>query len=417
VNLYGRDVTQRKAAEQRLEQARDELEQRVAERTAELEQRAGQLARLTSELTLVEQRERQRLAQVLHDHLQQVLAAGRFALDMLASRVGAEHKASVVQVHDLVDEAIAASRSLTAELSPPILYEADLPAALEWLGRFMRERYGLTVEVDIAPDPPPLREDMKVLLYQSVRELLFNVMKHAGVETARVALVADEASGLRLTVSDRGVGFDVARAEAGPKGDPPGVGFGLFSIRERLQGLGGSMELEAAPGRGTTVTLIAPCETPEPPAAAVDPAAAKAHTGPLPAAAGKITVLLADDHSVMREGLAQFLAMENDIAVVGQAADGQEAVDLARQLHPNVVLMDFSMPVMDGVTATRLIHDEHPDIRIIGLSMYVEADRADAMTDAGAVAYLTKSGSTDLLLETIRQGSPSKASWEPIEEA
>ncbi|NLF31011.1 MAG: response regulator [Planctomycetes bacterium] len=401
VNIYGRDVTKRKRAEQRLQQARDELEQRVADRTAELERRAGQLARLTSELTLTEQRERQRLAQVLHDHLQQLLAAGRFALDMLASRVGDEHAASVHQVHDLLDEAIEAARSLTAELSPPILYEADLPAALEWLGRFMRQRYRLAVEVEVAGDIPPLREDRKVLLFQAARELLFNVIKHAGVNEARVDLAADEEGRIRLTVSDRGAGFDTEAVDSSPKGGVSAGGFGLFSIRERLQMLGGCMEIAAVPGGGAAVTLLAPCETSEAPAARAIPAG-EAHEIP-PAPAGRITVLLADDHSVMREGLAQFLGMEDDIAVIGQAADGQEAVDLARRLHPDVVLMDFSMPRLDGVAATRLILADHPDIRIIGLSMYVEADRAGAMTDAGAVAYLTKSGSTDLLLDTIRR--------------
>jgi DNA-binding NarL/FixJ family response regulator len=114
-------------------------------------------------------------------------------------------------------------------------------------------------------------------------------------------------------------------------------------------------------------------------------------------------VLLVDDHVVMRQGLSLLLAVESDLEIVGEASTGHEAVEKACQLRPEVVLMDYSMPGMDGVEATRLIHDRMPHIRVIGLSMFDEADRAQAMREAGAVAYVAKSAGPEVLLAAIRQ--------------
>jgi DNA-binding NarL/FixJ family response regulator len=115
-----------------------------------------------------------------------------------------------------------------------------------------------------------------------------------------------------------------------------------------------------------------------------------------------IRILLADDHPVLREGLASLLAREADMEVVGQAGDGQEALALALQLVPDVILMDINMPRMDGIKATRLIYQEHPDIRIIGLSLFEETESARIMRHAGAVDYLSKSGTAANIIAAIR---------------
>ena len=112
--------------------------------------------------------------------------------------------------------------------------------------------------------------------------------------------------------------------------------------------------------------------------------------------------MLVDDHAVVRQGLANLLRDEIDMEVVGEAADGQEAVELAAKLLPDVILMDMSMPKLNGVEATRIIHNDWPDIRIIGLSMFEEVERAQAMRDAGAVDYITKSGPAEALINLIR---------------
>ncbi len=116
----------------------------------------------------------------------------------------------------------------------------------------------------------------------------------------------------------------------------------------------------------------------------------------------KTKVLLADDHRLVREGLARMLGQEPDIEIVGQAADGINAVELARKLAPDVILMDLSMPKMGGIEATRIIHRELPQIKIIGVSMHEEAANVEELMGSGAVAYLTKNGLSAEILSTIR---------------
>ncbi len=113
-------------------------------------------------------------------------------------------------------------------------------------------------------------------------------------------------------------------------------------------------------------------------------------------------VLVVDDHTVVRQALALMLAQEADIEIVGEAPNGRAAVDLTRQLQPDLVLMDVSMPVMDGIEATRAIHGEFPRICVIGLSMYERSEQAEPMLNAGAVGYVSKSDAPDVLLAAIR---------------
>jgi DNA-binding NarL/FixJ family response regulator len=112
--------------------------------------------------------------------------------------------------------------------------------------------------------------------------------------------------------------------------------------------------------------------------------------------------VLVDDHIVVRQGLAGLLRVEPDIEIIGEASDGHSAIDLIRDLRPDVVLMDINMPGMDGIQATRIIHKELPEVRVIGLSMFQEGEQQAAMHEAGAVNYLAKSGPSEALIEAIR---------------
>jgi CheY-like chemotaxis protein len=164
------------------------------------------------------------------------------------------------------------------------------------------------------------------------------------------------------------------------------------------------VEVQSAPGQGSRITLSvavgheAPAERPIVVAMAQQAAARRADRVPSPRLLAPVRVLLADDHAVMREGLRQLLEMEPDIRIVGEAVDGEAAVEMAGRLRPDVILMDIDMPKLDGIGATRVLHGQFPDIRVIGLSMFEEKERAQAMSEAGAVRYLSKSGrSADLI--------------------
>jgi PAS domain S-box-containing protein len=405
------DITRLKEAEAalrrskvELERSNKELERRVQERTVALEQRAQQLARLSSQLTLAEQRERRRLGVIIHDHLQQVLVGAKIHLEVLAKQLGNENE----QQHNALDnsysllvESIKTARSLSTQMAPQILYERGLVAGLEWLARSMQETYQVRLNISSNNEKELENDDVKVLLFESVRELLFNVVKHSKTSEASVEVSQSDSGTLRITVSDRGVGFDPEETFKTGRDDR----FGLFSVRERLELIGGSLEVESKLGSGTEISLIVPIEESE--TAEAPPERTGVHlddtfTAPRQGEE-EIRVLLVDDHVVMRQGLSSILHGHSDIQVVGEAADGEEAVQKARELHPDVILMDISMPKMSGTEATRIIHSEMPYIRIIGLSMYDDPESAQAMTDAGAISFLTKSGHSDALIAAIRE--------------
>ncbi len=200
-----------------LRRSRDVLEQRVAERTAEAEQRARQLQAMALELTQAEQRERRRLAQVLHDHLQQLLVGARFHLEIITGRTGDEQLSQALdQVDKLLIESIDASRSLTYDLSPPILYDEGLLAGLRWLARWMEQKHQVHVEIRAEQGAEPAREPVSAFLFQAVRELLFNVVKHAKAPAARVDLEREADGMLVIYVSDEGIGFTPAPAQPEP---------------------------------------------------------------------------------------------------------------------------------------------------------------------------------------------------------
>ena len=253
-----RYAMERKQAEQQLKALNETLEQRVAERTATATRRAAQLQALAAQLTQTEHRERRRLAQILHDHLQQLLYAARLSLEALRGRdsTNASTLETIDQIDALLGECIAESRSLTVQLCPPVLHEAGLAAAIEWLGRHMEQTCGLNVEVEADPQAEPDREELRILLFEAVRELLFNVVKHAETGRARVAMKSGLDGRVCLTVSDDGAGC--ATTDQRFEQSHSSSGFGLFSIRERLELLGGRMDVDTAPGHGTRVTVSAP---------------------------------------------------------------------------------------------------------------------------------------------------------------
>lgn len=231
----------------------ENLEQRVLERTA-------QLRALTVELSLAEERERRALAQDLHDDLGQVLAAAKIKLSSLSKLEHvAELKKRLADIAQLLDHAHASIRSLTFQLSPPVLFELGLVPALEWLADEMRRLYDLQVQVLDDGAKKPLDTSVSTILFRAVRELLINVAKHAKVGGAKLT-IQRQGKQIVLQVMDEGIGLNQAgRAKPIRKSlESTPRGFGLLSVKERLDYIGGEMRIESVPGDGTLVTLIAP---------------------------------------------------------------------------------------------------------------------------------------------------------------
>lgn len=250
-----RDITERKLAEQRLQKAHDELEIRVKRRTAELARVNKRLRSLASELSLTEERARRRVATDIHDHVSQKLAISKMKLESLAELVRSSKVAKDLQeISDLVAQTIKSTRNLTFELSPPVLYELGFEPALEWLTKQVRHQHGLSTEFTDDGKAKPLDDDVCILLFQAVRELLVNVVKHSEAKNVSVSARRLD-SEVQVSVEDDGVGFDTAQASSA---DQSSSGFGLFSIHQRLGHIGGHLDIESEPGKGTRISLVAP---------------------------------------------------------------------------------------------------------------------------------------------------------------
>ena len=264
------DITDRKKAEEALQKAHDELEQRVEERTNELakaneqlqadvteRKRTGKKLRsLASELSLTEERERRRIANVLHDGITQKLILFKIKLGLFReNKLGRKVDEPFTEIYELLDNIVQDTRTLTFDLSCPILYELGLAAAIKQLLEIeIAQEHRIITEFQTDEQEMHLDEDLRAVLYRAVKELFFNVVKHAKAENIKFSMWKDK-SKLWLTVKDDGIGF---KKESGDFKYSKTEGFGLFNIRERLGQFGGSVKIESEPGRGTQVTLVVP---------------------------------------------------------------------------------------------------------------------------------------------------------------
>ncbi|RPH79225.1 MAG: PAS domain S-box protein [Nitrospiraceae bacterium] len=390
-----RDITERKRIEEDLKSLTLELESRVSQRTHALTVSQGRLRGLATQLSLAEERVRRSLATELHDYLGQLLVVCRLKLSH-AKKGNAEQRDQQVQDADrLLHDAITYTRSLVAQLTPPVLREFGLIMGLTWLGEHMKHQ-GLNVGMTLNVPAVLLSEEHAILIFQSVRELLMNIVKHAG--TTDATLTVDQAQGVLVaTIQDRGRGFDPS---AEPSTTEPH--FGLFSIRERMEAVGGHLSLTSVPGEGTTARLSLLVQSiPQPNRPSSEADSAQAVSSDRAIQMQSVRVLMVDDHPMVRQGLRAIVEQFEGIQVVGEAADGLEAVRLAESLQPDVVIMDVNLPTMDGVEATRQITASMPHVVVIGLSVHNSPQVESAMKEAGAAAYLTKDAASDKLQQTI----------------
>lgn len=395
-SLYGivMDVTSRRDAALELQQSHAALR----ERAAELERRTAQLQRLASALLLAEHRTRERLSKLLHDHLQQLL----FSALLNVQRAAAEAPGLGIlrQVQNTLTDAIEETRSLSVDVLPTELRRGDLVGALTWLAESMRRKYGLTVDIDAAPLSEREPEEVLLLLFESVQELLFNVVKHAGVDRARLTF-SEESHELRITVADNGAGFDTAKLNTDLH---TGDGLGLAGIRERLSLFGGHLEAQSAADRGSRFTLVLPrgrARSSPQPAPEVGHKGAQS-VGAMPAEGPRpLRILLADDQPAVRTALEAVLHEHPELLVVGEAVDAVEAVRQARLLAPDAVVMGVFTPPLSGTSATSQIRAVLPHVRIYGWSITGGAQASDSNQDTGMDRLFVKGAGMAPLIEEL----------------
>lgn len=250
-----RDVTARNRVEQELKETLSELEKRVKQRTAALAQANEQMKKVSFELVWAEERERERIAGELHDHVGQSLLLAKMKLDALIDSLESDSlRNSAAEATALVENSIHDIRSLTFRMRPPILDTSGIETALEWLCSSISNDYNLQVEFSNDGRPKPLNNEMRYSLYQAVRELLLNVVKHAGTESAQLD-IKTENNRLTVTVSDSGAGFDHpdSHLQHITKGS-----YGLFNVKQRIEQMDGCFTIVSTPGDGTSVTLTMP---------------------------------------------------------------------------------------------------------------------------------------------------------------
>lgn len=263
------DLTERNFAQLQLIDLNNTLEEKIKQRTKELEMltsslehqvsfRTSQVRDLAKELTLAEQKQRQRLSVILHEDLQQTLFAVKTRINLLRDTLnGAKTEdldEDIKELEKLMMKALGTTKGLAVEFNPPVLQNEGLDASLRWLAYHIHKRYGLSIDVDIADGFVMVREEERTLIVNLIRELLLNVVQHAGTGKAYVS-VNQDGGHIFIGIEDKGVGFDIENEKKIGRGM---THMGLFGIEERIRLFGGTFQIQSNIGKGTKIIIQLP---------------------------------------------------------------------------------------------------------------------------------------------------------------
>lgn len=401
-----RDISKRKEAEKELKQMNETLEERVDQRTEELRSYQNQLRFLASGLNESEEQQRNSLATELHNNIGQMLAIANIKINSLESLDLSENiKEEIHELSEIIHDALSYTRELMSDLQPPPSFnKEDFSEVLGWLAGKMK-KYDLNVTIKDDGKPKPIGNDVRLTLQQSVQELLFNVVKHANTNNVTIDYRLGEYDTVQISVKDDGKGFTVS--------DKPPVpthagGFGLFNIYEQMDFLGGKFKLISNTDNGTEAILKAPLKK-------EDIAVSSSKEQQKSAAEKKdqkkeeknifekICIMLVDDHKMVRTGLQKMVGSQDDLEIIAEASNGEEAVELAPNIFPDIIVMDIDLPGMNGIEATQKISELMPHTPIIGFSLHDDQKLRDDMEKAGASAYMAKEEGFENLCALIRE--------------
>ena len=408
VNFF-HDITERKAKETERQQLYEEAKGHAAllreaheQLELKVEQRTSSLRTLSSQLMQLQDNERRRISRDLHDSVGQCLAALQMNLDAVARStddVGKNEK--LTESMALVDEAIREVRTVAYLLHPPVLDLAGLGPAIHWYAEGFNKRSTIELHLEIPQDLPRLPIDQETAAFRVVQECLTNVHRYSQAANAwiRIAVTPDK---FRLEVQDDGKGIGAAHLPMKPA-DEISFGVGIPGMRERLRELGGSLEIQSR-GHGTRIIATIPLNEGQPRESAPDPSAFPA-IEPRPAIVrnpSRKRILIVDDHQVMRRGVRTLIDNEPDLEVCGEATNALEAIEMTKQLMPDVVLLDLQMPGANGWQVLREIRRFEFWTKVLIFTAHNLPEIERTARAASCEGYLSKTlGSTELV-EALR---------------
>jgi DNA-binding NarL/FixJ family response regulator/signal transduction histidine kinase len=351
--------------------------------------------------------ERNRLAREIHDTVAQSLAGVVMQVEMAETYLADGDHDSVRTMLQSVRlqsrKALEDTRHAVQGLVPPSLEQFSLAEALGEEARAFGTEMGVEALFIRTGEEQSLTSEQRIALLRIAQEALNNARKHALAHRVRIGLQYG-AEAVVLIVEDDGLGFDPA-ARAVP--DTTG-GYGLFGMEERARLLGGEVQIDSTAGWGTRIRAALPYRinreaTESRPLAGSAPRPAAIAPGRAESISGThaLRVLIADDHAIVRQGLREILEAQGGVTVIGEAENGAQAADRARELLPDVVLMDLQMPEVDGLEGLRRLHSEMPDLPVIVLTTFENEASVSQALSAGARGYLLKDTAPSDLVAAI----------------
>ena len=376
----------------------------LLEATEALKSNEESLRQLSARLLQLQDEERRRIARDLHDITGQKLAVQSMLLgrlDKASTGVDEEWHRVLAECKTLTGQLVDEIRTVSYLLHPPLLDELGLASAVQWYTEGFSRRTGIVTEADISANLPRLPPDVEVTLFRIVQESLTNVHRYSGSQKAYVHV---KSTGDQITVEVGDYGRGMRPEMLNPMhGTVAPIGVGIQGMTERMRQLLGKLEITSRANEGTVVTATLPIahlrildseETEDNRAgSSSDPVQSIAHK----------RILIADDHEMLRRGVRTLLQTELDWEICGEAVNGQEAVEKAGALHPDLVIIDIDMPVLNGLAATRQILRHRPQTKILIFTVH-ESDRmVKDIYATGAHGCLSKDKGAQDLLRVVKE--------------
>jgi CheY-like chemotaxis protein/two-component sensor histidine kinase len=365
------------------------------------------LRQLSARLLKLQDEERRRIARDLHDTTGQKIAVLSMTLDRLAKLVDTRKvdvKDALAESRDVVGKIGEEIRTLSYLLHPPLLDECGLASAVLWYAEGFKKRSGIHLNVSIDEELVRLSTDAETALFRVLQESLTNVHRYSGSPSADIRIFQSP-SNVHLEIVDHGKGVKAGTERSSFDGAPT-LGVGIPGMRERIRQLGGQLEVEFS-NEGTRVHASLPMEA--------SPEEATAQTGAelfrdsddfqanmrqRPDVRKRI--LIADDHEVMRRGVRGLVESQEEWSVCGEAIEGNEAISKTRELQPDLLILDVSMPGMSGIEAALQILKDDPKIKILFFTMHDSPQMMREISNVGAWGYVAKARAGNDLVDAVR---------------